>query len=136
MIITIVLLILTRKSDTTVYRFLIPASQMINDVHPLILMIYNNQTELLVKQSLFHLRCKSSEVDTGATARVSVDENDSCPMCDLQCDSEENAVECDCCKKWFHYNCENLSAVEIDRLENDHSSQYTCSGAKHNRIYF
>ena len=39
-----------------------------------------------------------------------------CPRCNKDFVVKEDAVECECCSRWFHYNCEGLTKKEFDAV--------------------
>lgn len=45
-----------------------------------------------------------------------IKEASTCPICDTQVDSDENAVECDA---WLHYSCEKLPIETIYEIEHN-----------------
>ena len=57
--------------------------------------------------------------------------NDYLRQSDIRCivcrrPSKTRAVECTACRRWVHYVCDKLSDREIDALESNSSSMYTC----------
>ncbi|VDI73463.1 Hypothetical predicted protein [Mytilus galloprovincialis] len=49
-----------------------------------------------------------------------------CPICNKRCTNNCKAVGCDTCDQWFHYECENLSAVDIKIIEENGDDNYIC----------
>lgn len=47
-----------------------------------------------------------------------------CPICRKCCESD--AVECEVCEEWIHYDCERLTAEVIYTIEHNLSEEYTC----------
>lgn len=47
-----------------------------------------------------------------------------CPICRKCCESD--AVECEVCEEWLHYDCERLTAEVIYTIEHNLSEEYTC----------
>ncbi|CAC5379549.1 unnamed protein product [Mytilus coruscus] len=37
------------------------------------------------------------------------------------------AVQCNNCQMWVHYRCEGLRPIDIDKIENNNNTSYTCS---------
>ncbi|VDI05597.1 Hypothetical predicted protein [Mytilus galloprovincialis] len=53
-----------------------------------------------------------------------------CPICNKMCTNNCKAVGCDTCDQWFHYECENLSAVDIKIIEEIGDDNYICRTCK------
>ena len=52
-----------------------------------------------------------------------------CSICEKYC--SDDAVECCNCLQWYHYECQDLSDVEVELLEGNNNQTYRCLSCEH-----